>query len=523
MAAGLPTRPRRRRRRRRRRKAPCRATRPRPRNSRAPCRDTKLRPRRPPRRARYGGSFPLPKEGQAAPSRATTVPPSPRTGRGTCYSTEDGPEEPHRPNMPPPCLRRGRRPFPSMVGDRRNTRRWLIKPSSSLTTRSARCTRQRRTQRTEDTKPTSRPTRPPPAPIDPTRLLAADLDQYRQRVDVSNTVAKVMGGSFKTFGTPAFQGPSVSAPKEPTFGQDPSLFRDRLAEAFRMAGMGALTLEPDTPAAAGPGNVMKAWPDRNTPLRFSILYNLLSKSTAVSAAITSGTDVMVQNLNGDKCRVRYEHVSFTDALRLLVEEFTRGGQPVAHAQRALTNISLQAGGSWQTGLNRRVQLTRAASVNPNSPYLAKEPYFSMVLKGPNLQHLLNRAVKLSTPAALDQSTFHSQVVHVMQQNTGLLRYCNSDTHALGSPFMRERGQRIKDIYANFGSVLAEQAAYYATPTAASTRTSMSALQTSSPRLPPGEGTFSRHAMQRASLSALRDADPMDDDSSSTEGDDEDGC
>ena len=30
-------------------------------------------------------------------------------------------------------------------------------------------------------------------------------------------------------------------------------------------------------------------------------------------------------------------------------------------------------------------------------------------------------------------------------------------------------------------------------------------------------------MQRASLSALRDADPMDDDSSSTEGDDEDGC
>ena len=359
----------------------------------------------------------------------------------------------------------------------------------------------------------------PPTPIDPTRLLAVDLDQHRQRVDVSKTVTKMMGGSFKTFGTPVFEGPSVSAPKELTFRQDPSLFRDRLAEAFRMAGMGALTLEPDTPAAAGPGNVMKAWPDRNTPLRFSILYNLLSKSTAVSAAITSGTDVMVHNLNGDKCRVRYEHFSLTDALRLLVEEFTRGGQSIAHAQQALTYISLKTGESWQTGLNRLVQLTRAASVNPNTPYLAEEPYFWMVLTGPNLQHLLNRAVKLCTPAALDQSTFHSQVVHVMQQNTELLRYYNIDTHALGSPFMRERGQRIKDIYANFVSLLAEQAAYYATPTTRSTRTSMSTLQTSSLRLPPGEDTFSRIVAQRGSLSALHDADQLGEDSSSTEGED----
>ena len=196
-----------------------------------------------------------------------------------------------------------------------------------------------------------------------------------------------------------------------------------------------------------------------------------------------------------------------------MEEFTRGAQSIAHAQQALTHISLKTGESWETGLNRLVQLTRAAAVNPNSPYLAEEPYLWMVLTGPNLQHLLNRAVRLCTPAALDQSTFHSQVLHVMQQNTKLLRYHNIDTHVLGSPFMRERGQRIKDIYANFVSLLAEEAAYLATPTTKSTRMSMSALQTSSLGLPPREDTFSLHATQRVSLSALHDADQLDEDSS----------
>ena len=106
--------------------------------------------------------------------------------------------------------------------------------------------------------------------------------------------------------------------------------------------------------------------------------------------------------------MRYEHFSLTDALRLLVEEFTRGGQSIAHAQQALTHVSNKTGETRQTDPNRLVQLTRAASVDPNSPYLAEEPYFWMVLTGPNHQHLLTRAVKLSTPAALDQSTFHSK-------------------------------------------------------------------------------------------------------------------
>ena len=108
----------------------------------------------------------------------------------------------------------------------------------------------------------------------------------------------------------------------------------------------------------------------------------------------------------------------------------------------------------------------------------------------------------------------------MQQSTELLRHYNNDTHALGSPFIRERGQRVKDIYANFVSLLAEQAAYYATPATRSTRTSMSTLQTSSLRLPPGEDTFSRIVAQRGSLSALHDADQLSEHSSSTEGEDD---
>lgn len=93
--------------------------------------------------------------------------------------------------------------------------------------------------------------------------------------------------------------------------------------------------------------------------------------------MTRDAPVEVHNLKGGVCNVTFQHFSVADALRLFVAEVTRGGLSVRYAQAALRNISLQPGESWDTALNGLVQLTRAASVDPDRPYLAEKHYFWM--------------------------------------------------------------------------------------------------------------------------------------------------
>ena len=139
------------------------------------------------------------------------------------------------------------------------------------------------------------------------RMYTIDLTQHKQREDITNKVGRMMGVTTRNFGTPIFQGPPMTVPAELNYKQDPSLFRDRVAESLRMVGLGVIKLEEDVPSAAGAGNVMKPWPDNRTPLRFDIMYSMLPSTMAVTVAISRGQAVQVHNLNGGMSWVRFEH------------------------------------------------------------------------------------------------------------------------------------------------------------------------------------------------------------------------
>lgn len=171
----------------------------------------------------------------------------------------------------------------------------------------------------------------PPQPPANRRMVRVDLTQHRQHEGFATRIAKLMGQTDKSFSTPVFQGSPVTPPAELTFHQDPSLFSDRLKEAYHTAGMSALRLPEDVATAAGAGNVMKAWPDACTPLRFDIIYTMFPPTMVIMATISSGQDVQVHNLNGGMSWVQFELFSVTDAIRLLVSETARHGVSVSHA------------------------------------------------------------------------------------------------------------------------------------------------------------------------------------------------
>eukprot|EP00752_Nemacystus_decipiens_P017539 g15718.t2 len=276
-----------------------------------------------------------------------------------------------------------------------------------------------------------------------------------------------------------------------------------------MVGRGVVKLEKDVPTAAGAGNVMKPWPDSRTSLRFDIIHNMLPPTMAVTSAITNGQDVQVHNLNGGMAWVQAHHLTLTDALRLLMAETARNGISGQHAQHALDNIRLRDGESWLTGLNRLVQLARAASLLPDRPYLSEEPYYWMVLTAENLYHLMNRAVALCFPVPTDRVAFHSYLVGAMVNTRATLQLHPIDSHALGSPQMAARGKICASCYHDFTRTLGQNACFYNHPTTPSKGAPVSALRTSSRRLPPGEDTFTRQTRTRRSAFALRDDDSPD--------------
>ncbi len=356
---------------------------------------------------------------------------------------------------------------------------------------------------------------PPPAYTSPVQALPVKLENHKHRDSVAAAILRRMGGSAKTSGTPIFEGPPITTPTELTHKQDPSMFRDRFTAALKMEGMGVLALETDVPTAAGAGYVMKPWPDALTPVRFGILFNMLPSTMAVTNAISQGRDIHVHNLNGGMSLVRFEHFTVTDALRLLVSEVARQGLSVHHAQQVLANIRLKAGESWQTGLNRLVDVARAASVDPARPYLSEERYYWMILSVEDLYHLLNRAVALCFPQE-DQSPFQAHLVGVMNVNRERLQQYPVDHHALGSPLMQERGQVCQDCFRAFVATLAEHARFFKRQPV-----DMAALHTKSLRLPPGEDTFSRQAGSVYALQGVDSAQPGAEDGQSSSSSDSD--
>ena len=94
-----------------------------------------------------------------------------------------------------------------------------------------------------------------------------------------------------------------------------------------------------------------------------------------------------------------------------------------------------------------------------------------------------------------------------------------DSHALGSPQMVARGKICASCYHEFTTTLGNNACFYTHPTTPSKGAPLSALRTSSRRLPPGEDTFSRQTRPRRSAFALRDdgsSDELLDDGSQDE-------
>ena len=148
---------------------------------------------------------------------------------------------------------------------------------------------------------------PPANFVSPSQALPLRLESHKHRDSVAAAITRRMGGTTKDVGTPIYQGPSITTPAELTHKQDPLMFCDRLAGAFKMAGMGVLALEPDVPTAAGASYVMKGWPDEHTSVRLNILFPMLPSTMAVTSTISRGTDAQVHNLNGGMTTVAFEH------------------------------------------------------------------------------------------------------------------------------------------------------------------------------------------------------------------------
>ena len=189
---------------------------------------------------------------------------------------------------------------------------------------------------------------------------------------------------------------------------------------------------------------------------------------------------------------------------MFVSETTRHGVSASHAVHALDNMRLKDGESWITALHRLTQLARAASVDPDRPYLAEDPYYWRVLTAQALHHLMTRAVSLCFPQRIDQNTFHAHLVGVMENNRALLQQHPIDVHALGSPPMRLRGDLCKDCFRKFADTLGRNAAFFHSTGSHPKGTAVSALQLSSRRLPPGEDTFTHQSRRPSPAVALLD-------------------
>ena len=126
---------------------------------------------------------------------------------------------------------------------------------------------------------------PPANFVNPGQALPLRLESHKHRDSIATAITRRMGGTTKDVGVPIYQGSSTATPAELTHKQDPAMFADRLAGAFKIASMGVLALEPAVLAIAGAGYVMKGWPDELTAVRLYILFPMLPSTMAVTRAI----------------------------------------------------------------------------------------------------------------------------------------------------------------------------------------------------------------------------------------------
>lgn len=141
---------------------------------------------------------------------------------------------------------------------------------------------------------------------------------------------------------------------------------------------------------------------------------------------------------------------------------------------------------------------------------------------------MDRAIALCVPQPADRQTFVSILIQHHQTCESVLKLHRLDAHALSSPQMQARGELCKQIYFDFATTLAANARYYTPLAHRPTGKDVSALQTSSNRLPPGEDTFTQQLPQQAApmsrqtaFTLCGDSDPDDLTESSSDADDAD--
>lgn len=214
----------------------------------------------------------------------------------------------------------------------------------------------------------------------------------------------------------AFQGPSVSLQPELNHHQDPLLFCAKLRATFIVASSGVLQLEQDTHSAAGIGQVYET--------RARRLHGVQAQhpSNVATATLSQHAPVSVFKVNGGQFLVSFESYTATDAMRLFVEEAYRSGRAAQQAQHALDTITLKPKEAWLRGQNRLLQVYRAATVDPNRPYLCEEQYFWAVISPNDRRGLMDRAVAVCCPVVADQSLYRAHLMTMVESNNAL---CNT--------------------------------------------------------------------------------------------------
>lgn len=186
----------------------------------------------------------------------------------------------------------------------------------------------------------------PRAPVGAVGDLTLNVGQFKQRAELVNQLLHAMGGAKSTEGK-VLEGALTTPSRDLTFKNDPVLLVDKIADALKMVGMGALHLENDVVMLSGSRLVRLPQRDQHTHLRFQFLYRVLPKGMTLTKTLTRMKPIEVFNTNGGpKVLIPIESFTAADCLRLLVAEATLGSPTKRHARWALDNIRLQPGESW---------------------------------------------------------------------------------------------------------------------------------------------------------------------------------
>ena len=150
-----------------------------------------------------------------------------------------------------------------------------------------------------------------------------------------------------------------------------------------------------------------------------MLSELIADHLGTHDELQSGRTVEVPFITGSFAPLPPDEISVTVWLRKLVRESALQPGTADAARLALDNVGDKQGEAWSAAARRLVLLYRAFTVDAEMPHASEEVYFWRYISERQLHDLLERALKLLLPSALDQSSLqaimHQQVFRVTQE------------------------------------------------------------------------------------------------------------